>query len=406
MMGKLILSIAVLMLAVSTTVALPTATNFGVNDASGNQNTFVQVPVSITNIQNGPIAGIIFKINFNSSIINLTKARVTLGDLTNEWDAPSYNPTTGIISINYGGSGTEIPNGESGSVIILNFSVIGTPGSISNMNITGIQLSDLNGIIGLTAPSKNGTFTVTSPPPPATGAITGNVAYSNNGTGIQSATVNLTNASGVIATTTTDSSGNYSFTNVIPGGYNVTASKPLFISNSTSVTVTAGSTSVVNLLLSLIPGTITGNIAYSNNGTGIQGATVNLANASGGIIATTTTDSSGNYSFTNVISGSYNVTASKPMFFGNSSGIFAVTPGSTNTVNLILWMKGDLNNNGMQADAGDLVLMKRAAIGEITPGVGTATPAFTYDLNNNGMLADAGDLVLMKRAAIGEIILL
>jgi parallel beta-helix repeat protein len=59
-------------------------------------------------------------------------------------------------------------------------------------------------------------------------------------------------------------------------------------------------------------------------------------------------------------------------------------------------VKGDLNGNGQSADAGDLVLMKRASIGEIQ-----ADPS--YDLNINGQSADAGDLVLMKRASIGEI---
>lgn len=59
-------------------------------------------------------------------------------------------------------------------------------------------------------------------------------------------------------------------------------------------------------------------------------------------------------------------------------------------------LKGDLNGNGIPADAGDLVLMKRASIGEITVDS-------RYDLNNNGQSADAGDLVLMKRASIGEI---
>jgi bacillopeptidase F (M6 metalloprotease family) len=63
---------------------------------------------------------------------------------------------------------------------------------------------------------------------------------------------------------------------------------------------------------------------------------------------------------------------------------------------VIINRRGDLNRNGIPADAGDLVLMKRASIGEI--------PADSrYDLNNNGQLADAGDLVLMKRASIGEI---
>ncbi len=61
-----------------------------------------------------------------------------------------------------------------------------------------------------------------------------------------------------------------------------------------------------------------------------------------------------------------------------------------------IFPKGDLNGNGIAADAGDLVLMKRASIGEIAAD-------FRYDLNNNGKFADAGDLVLMKRASIGEI---
>ncbi len=147
-------------------------------------------------------------------------------------------------------------------------------------------------------------------------------------------------------------------------------------------------------------GAIIGKFAYSS-GTGIPGVTVNLTNASG-VVTTTTTNSSGGYSFTNVITGNYNINASKPGFFGNSTNIVVA---STSTVDLILWMKGDLNNNSISGDAGDLVLMKRAAIGEIVPGSSTVTPAFTYNLNNNGVIADAGDLVLMKRAAIGEIIL-
>ena len=59
-------------------------------------------------------------------------------------------------------------------------------------------------------------------------------------------------------------------------------------------------------------------------------------------------------------------------------------------------LKGDLNNNMVSADAGDLVLMKFASIGQIQADS-------RYDLNNNGIFADAGDLILMKRASIGEI---
>lgn len=61
-----------------------------------------------------------------------------------------------------------------------------------------------------------------------------------------------------------------------------------------------------------------------------------------------------------------------------------------------LLLRGDLNGNGVSADAGDLALMKQASTGEITSDS-------RYDLNNNGIPADAGDLVLMKRASNGEI---
>ncbi len=140
---------------------------------------------------------------------------------------------------------------------------------------------------------------------------------------------------------------------------------------------------------------IAGNILYSTNATGIQGITVNLTNSSG-TVASTTTNTSGFYSFTDIASGSYYINASKPAFFVNSTGITVM--GGNATVDMMLWLKGNLNNNDEPADAGDLVLMKRASIGEIPSD-------FRYDLNNNGIPADAGDLVLMKRASIGEVVL-
>jgi hypothetical protein len=150
--------LAVFLLVASTAAALPTATNIVINDASGNPNTFVNVPVNITNVLNEPIAGIVLDISFNSSVINLTANRVEKGDLTSAWDSPSFNPANGRLSIVFKGAGTEIPVGSSGSIVILNFSVVGAPGS-SVMNINAIQLSNKDGDIG-TASAENGTFTI------------------------------------------------------------------------------------------------------------------------------------------------------------------------------------------------------------------------------------------------------
>lgn len=95
---------------------------------------------------------------------------------------------------------------------------------------------------------------------------------------------------------------------------------------------------------------------------------------------------------TNVPSGTYRAFIHVVDKNGNNYGAYR-------DIKVSSVLKGDLNGNGISADAGDLVLMKRASIGEITADS-------RYDLNCNGQPGDAGDLVLMKRASIGEINLL
>ncbi len=60
--------------------------------------------------------------------------------------------------------------------------------------------------------------------------------------------------------------------------------------------------------------------------------------------------------------------------------------------------RGDLNHNWVAADAGDVTLMLRASVGDVTTNP-------EYDLNNNGAKADAGDVTLMLRASVGDITL-
>lgn len=222
---KLAIALAALALLVSSIDAEPMAIDFGVNDTVGYPNSFVKVPVNITNVQNESIAGIVFDIHFNSSVINLTKNRVQKGDLTFAWESPNFNPSNGRISIVFGGNGTEIPIGRSGSAIILNFSVVGFPGSKSEINLSGIQISDLQGTVG-TAPARNGTFTIEGLP----GAISGMKFYDSNGngtkdsgdTGLVNWTIVLKNSSGsIVKTTKTDLNGNYIFERLANGNYAV-----------------------------------------------------------------------------------------------------------------------------------------------------------------------------------------
>ena len=145
-------------------LAAPTATNLGVNDTSGASETYVLVPVNITHTQGGPIAGIGFDISYDNSVINVVG--IQAGGLTPGWDFfdayTNYSWGT-TVALVFNGLGIEIADGSTGSIVLLNFSVLGAPGTTSPMNLTNIQLSDLNGNVG-TAPAKNGMFNVTPTP--------------------------------------------------------------------------------------------------------------------------------------------------------------------------------------------------------------------------------------------------
>ncbi len=162
-------------------------------------------------------------------------------------------------------------------------------------------------------------------------------------TGIAGVTVNLLNSTGtVIGTTTTSATGAYSFTNLAPGTYGVSFTTPAGYTASPSNVTIAGATDandsdpVAGIVTGITltsgqtnntidagfyqPGSI-GNFVWNDtNGNGIQdageagiaGVTVNLLNAAGTVIATTTTDANGNYNFPNVVPGTYSVTFTTP----------------------------------------------------------------------------------------------
>jgi uncharacterized repeat protein (TIGR01451 family) len=153
--------------------------------------------------------------------------------------------------------------------------------------------------------------------------------------GVASVTVRLLDsANTVIATTTTDSSGFYSFTNLPPDDYRIEVVLPSgFVFSlpdtgsddeaDSDVNITTGRSPLTTLDpgendmswdAGLIPVASIGNFVWrdnNNNGLqdggepGVSGVTVRLLNSSGTILQTTTTNASGIYSFTNLRPGDY-----------------------------------------------------------------------------------------------------
>ena len=160
-------------------------------------------------------------------------------------------------------------------------------------------------------------------------------SYTDGEEGFKDITVELLRPDGsVVATTTTDADGNYSFTRLAAGDYTVKVTKAGAIadltqtedrdatkdSTSGTVTLNAGNPVQENINFGYvkkhaISGTVyldqnrdktknTGDIAQS-------GVTVKLVDPSGAVVATTTTDADGNYSFTGLNDGTYTVQVDK-----------------------------------------------------------------------------------------------
>ena len=170
-------------------------------------------------------------------------------------------------------------------------------------------------------------------------AISGNIYLDENrdktkngdDLNLSGVTVTLVDGSGnVVATTTTDASGNYNFLGLADGTYTVkvdTTGKLAGLeqtedpsgaknSQSTPITFTRNDPDVTNVNFGYVPDySIAGNIYRDSNRseskdateTVFQGVTVNLVDASGNVVATTTTDADGNYSFSKLPAGDYTV---------------------------------------------------------------------------------------------------
>ncbi|MFY9821172.1 MAG: SdrD B-like domain-containing protein [Thermoanaerobaculia bacterium] len=158
----------------------------------------------------------------------------------------------------------------------------------------------------------------------------GNGVQDSGEPGISGVTVQLLNSSNtVVATATTNSSGNYTFSNVAAGTYTVKVVSSTLPAGYTPTYDLDGISSPNEALVNLTANRTDVDFGYRPAGTlsvgdrvwndenanglqdsfepGISGATVQLLNSSGTVIATTTTNSTGNYTFSGLFSGTYTV---------------------------------------------------------------------------------------------------
>jgi hypothetical protein len=241
-------------------------------------------------------------------------------------------------------------------------------------------------------------------------------------TGLQGITVTLNNGTGITLTTTTNSSGAYSFNNLPAGTYTISFTTPPTyyvsaanqgsdatknsdpVNGSVSVALTAGQVRT-DIDAGFYPPYSLGNaIWYDFNSNGIKdanepglsGVTVKLYadvngdnNADGGgggtVLATTTTDANGNYQLTNLPVGNYIVGVTPPTGYQQGIAISGSTTPSNNT---------DNDNNGVKTVNSDVRtnnILLNSTNNTLDIGlIGTATVGnFVWaDANGNGLQDD------------------
>ena len=228
----------------------------------------------------------------------------------------------------------------------------------------------------------------------------------NGETGLAGVVVNLENASGaVLQTQTTNSNGQVAFTGLAPGSYEVAVVTPTgdtvtqYTNVATVNTLAEGGTA--NTIEGLYKpvaapptATISGEVFLDKSDTGsltgapgVAGVTVELENASGTVLATTTTNTSGLYSFTNEAPGTYKVQFIKPSgdtfspTGGGSASLANQTTGVTPSFTLASGATQANEDAGLVPSSSGITVIKLPA--QVVVGTcGQVT--YTYDVTNTG----------------------
>jgi protocatechuate 3,4-dioxygenase beta subunit len=212
-----------------------------------------------------------------------------------------------------------------------NYSIPGlAPGAyIMHAHSTTYQV----GILGANVQSDQTTtvnFSLQSNP----GTVAGQVINANTMLPLAGVTVEANQNNIVIASTLTDSSGNYSIPGLAPGSYIMHAHSTTYQVGILGANVQSDQTTTVNFSLQPNPGTVAGQVVDSSTMLPIAGVTVE-ANQNNIVIAFSVTDSSGNYTIPGLAPGSYIMHAHATTYQVGSLGA-TVQSDQTTTVNFSL----------------------------------------------------------------------
>jgi hypothetical protein len=249
----------------------------------------VPTPLSGTSVTINDTATTTDRYNLAIEVLHLHPVGSTLA-FRDQTHAPASQDGT-VLTLS--GSGTQVTADSSGSYTLSNLAngtYTITPSK------TGLSFNPASQTVTVNGVNVTGTnFTV------QTWSISGTVSPSGSGTV-------LTLSGTSTGTATADVSGNYSFTGLLNGSYTVTPSKTGYTFSPANQPVTISSANVTSVNFTATPPptySISGTVSPASLGSGT------VLTLSGVASATATADSSGNYTFANLLNGSYTLSPSK-----------------------------------------------------------------------------------------------
>ena len=349
-----------------TLIRLPSVTHSFNQDQSFNKLTFAQASggLNVTLPSNANLAQpgyyMLFLVNGSgvpsvAKILQLTTSSGSTGTVTGKVTDSGGTAISGA-TVSYSGGQASTDSGG-------NYSLAGVPAGSVQITASATGYTSQSETVTVTAGQTTTAPTIALSSVP-TGSITGLVT-DTSATPLAGATVAYSGGS-----TQTDSTGHYTLNNVPEGSVTLTASLSGYQSASETVSVTANQTTTApTMQLATAPvGTIQGHVTNSS-GTALPGATV----AYGG--ASTTTDSSGNYTLSKVPAGTVQVTASLSGYQTATQNV-TVTAGQTTTANFTL----------SQAAAGTVTgTVKNISTGQVIVGATVSYSGGSAMTNSSGV---------------------
>jgi large repetitive protein len=281
------------------------------------------------------------------SLGSATTSSSYTGSITATGGVPPYTWTVNSATVPTNGSQVALSDGlyvdNTGTGVL---SVAGTPTSTGTVTFTAKVTDSTN--------ASAGPFTYTVAVS-TTYTVSGNISLINNCNGITLPAVTVAISSSPVQTTTTNNSGNFSFSNLPNGTYTLTPSitgpSAVFYPATQTVTVTGGNITNSNFSTQL-GYAVSGTVAYSGSKTGQIYLALNNTNCGGGGAPGTSISSAGSYTIRGVAPGSYTLQA----FMDNLGEGASNASNPTGSASLTVATANDTGANVTLADPATVTL--------------------------------------------------